>query len=119
MVSVLNSAQKKEFDQKGFILIRKFFDKEETSLLQQASYKDKNIKKILRLKSPFIEKSIYKSCIIKKNVVEKDFKEKNLRKILNFGHTFGHAYESALGYSSKLNHGEAVILGISLSLIHI
>ena len=49
----------------------------------------------------------------KKNVVEKDFKEKNLRKILNFGHTFGHAYESALGYSSKLNHGEAVILGIS------
>ena len=74
---------------------------------------NKNIKKILHLKSPFIEKSIYKSCIIKKNVVEKDFKEKNLRKILNFGHTFGHAYESALGYSSKLNHGEAVILGIS------
>ena len=74
---------------------------------------DKNIKKILHLKSPFIEKSIYKSCIIKKKVVEKDFKEKNLRKILNFGHTFGHAYESALGYSSKLNHGEAVILGIS------
>ena len=74
---------------------------------------DKNIKKILDLKSPFIEKSIYKSCIIKKNVVEKDFKEKNLRKILNFGHTFGHAFESALGYSSKLNHGEAVILGIS------
>ena len=36
-----------------------------------------------------------------------------MRKILNFGHTFGHAYESALGYSSKLNHGEAVILGIS------
>ena len=47
MVSVLNSAQKKEFDQKGFILIRNFFDKEETSLLQQASYKDKNIKKHL------------------------------------------------------------------------
>ena len=36
-----------------------------------------------------------------------------MRKILNFGHTFGHAYESSLGYSSKLNHGEAVILGIS------
>ena len=45
MVSVLNSVQKKEFDQKGFVLIRNFFDKEETSLLQQASYKDKNIKK--------------------------------------------------------------------------
>ena len=36
-----------------------------------------------------------------------------MRKILNFGHTFGHAYEASLGYSSKLNHGEAVILGIS------
>ena len=47
MVSVLDSAQKKEFDQKGFILIRNFFDKEETSLLQQASYKDENIKKHL------------------------------------------------------------------------
>ena len=33
MVSVLDSTQKKEFDQKGFILIRNFFDKEETSLL--------------------------------------------------------------------------------------
>jgi 3-dehydroquinate synthase len=35
-----------------------------------------------------------------------------VRKILNFGHTFAHAYEATLGYSKKLNHGEAVILGI-------
>ena len=74
---------------------------------------DKNIKQILSLKTNYIEKSIYKSCIIKKNVVEKDFKENGLRKILNFGHTFGHAYEASLDYSSTLNHGEAVILGIS------
>ena len=73
---------------------------------------NKNVEKILKLKRSYIEKSIYKSCIIKKNIVEKDFKEKNLRKILNFGHTFGHAYEASLGYSSKLNHGEGVILGI-------
>ena len=59
-----------------------------------------------------LEKAIYKSCKIKKNVVEKDEKEKGLRKILNFGHTFAHAYEATLGYSKKLNHGEAVILGI-------
>ena len=39
-----------------------------------------------------------------------------LRKILNFGHTFGHAYEASLKYSKKLNHGEAVILGIITSL---
>ena len=73
---------------------------------------NKNSKKILNLKSPFIEKSIYKSCLIKKKIVEIDEKEKNLRKILNFGHTFGHAYEATLKYSKKLNHGEAVLLGI-------
>ena len=72
----------------------------------------KNGSKILDLKSPFIEKAIYKSCFIKKKVVEADEKEMNLRKILNFGHTFAHAYEATLGYSKKLNHGEAVILGI-------
>ena len=77
---------------------------------------DRNIKKILNLKSPYIEKSIYESCKIKKDVVEKDENEKNLRKILNFGHTFAHAYEASLGYSKKLNHGEAVILGIRTAL---
>ena len=75
-------------------------------------YLDHNITDILKLKSPFIEKTIYKSCKIKKKVVEKDEREKNIRKILNFGHTFAHAYEASLGYSKKLNHGEAVLLGI-------
>ena len=73
---------------------------------------NKNISKILSLKSPFIEKSIYQSCTIKKKIVEIDEKENGLRKILNFGHTFAHAYEATLGFSKKLNHGEAVILGI-------
>ena len=72
---------------------------------------NKNGSKILNLKSPLIEKAIYQSCIIKKKVVEADEKEMGLRKILNFGHTFAHAYEATLGYSKKLNHGEAVILG--------
>ena len=68
--------------------------------------------KILNLQSPLIEKAIFKSCSIKKKVVETDEKEMGIRKILNFGHTFAHAYEATLGYSKKLNHGEAVILGI-------
>jgi 3-dehydroquinate synthase len=67
---------------------------------------------ILNLKSPSIERAIYRSCSIKKKVVEADEKEMNIRKILNFGHTFAHAYEATLNYSQKLNHGEAVILGI-------
>ena len=79
-------------------------------------YLNKNCFKILNLKSPYIEKAIFESCKIKKLVVEKDEKEKNMRKILNFGHTFAHAFEATLGYSQKLNHGEAVILGIVTSL---
>ena len=73
---------------------------------------NKNRNKILNLSSPFIEKAIYESCKIKKIIVEKDEKEENLRKILNFGHTFAHAYEATLNYSKRLNHGEAVLLGI-------
>ena len=79
-------------------------------------YLNKNAPKILSLKNPFIEKAIFESCKIKKLVVEKDEKEKGIRKILNFGHTFAHAYEAALGYSKKLNHGEAVILGMVSAL---
>ena len=73
---------------------------------------DKNVAKILKLENSLIKKVIYKSCIIKKNIIEKDEKENNLRKVLNFGHTFAHAFEATLKYSKKLNHGEAVLLGI-------
>ena len=77
---------------------------------------DDNINEILKLRSPTIEKSIYESCKVKKSIVEKDEKEKNLRKILNFGHTFAHAYEASLNFSKRLNHGEAVILGMKSAI---
>ena len=77
---------------------------------------DKNFINIVNLKSPFIEKAIFQSCKIKRLIVEKDEKETGPRKILNFGHTFAHAFEASLGYSKKLNHGEAVILGINTAL---
>ena len=80
------------------------------------NFLNKNFVNILKLKSPFIEKAIFESCRIKKLVVEKDEKENNHRKILNFGHTFAHAYEATLKYSKKLNHGEAVLLGINSAL---
>ena len=79
-------------------------------------YLNYNSEKILNLSTPFIQKAIFESCKIKKIVVEEDEKEKGIRKILNFGHTFAHAYEASLGYSKKLNHGEAVILGILSAL---
>ena len=57
-----------------------------------------------------IEKLIEESLKIKRYVVEEDEKEKGLRKILNFGHTLGHAIESEnLG---RLYHGECVALGM-------
>ena len=76
----------------------------------------KNFVGISDLKSPLIEKAIFESCKIKKNIVTKDENEKGLIKILNFGHTFAHAYEASLGYSKKLNHGEAVLLGMNTAL---
>ena len=50
---------------------------------------NKNFKNILACRKPFITKAIFESCKIKKRIVEKDEKEKNIRKVLNFGHTFG------------------------------
>ena len=69
------------------------------------------LKKYLR----FFDKIIYESAKIKAAVVSKDeFEKSGLRKILNFGHTFAHAFESNSAY--KLSHGKAVIAGIISAL---
>ena len=57
---------------------------------------------------------VQRSCEIKAAVVAEDEREAGLRAILNFGHTFGHAIESGLGYGSWL-HGEAVGCGMVLA----
>lgn len=57
-----------------------------------------------------IETIIIKSLLVKKNVVELDEKEQGIRKILNFGHTLGHAIEAE--NIGKLYHGECVALGM-------
>tara|TARA_B100001027_G_C16251527_1_gene324671 strand:- start:212 stop:1321 length:1110 start_codon:yes stop_codon:yes gene_type:complete len=80
------------------------------------NYLDKHNDKILNLENPYLINSIVASCKIKKNIIEKDVFEKNFRKTLNLGHTFGHAYEAASGYKKGLNHGEGVILGIKTSI---
>ncbi len=58
-----------------------------------------------------IDNIIYRSLLVKKDVVEQDEKEQNLRQILNFGHTIGHGVESLYGLSGLL-HGEAVAIGM-------
>lgn len=58
-----------------------------------------------------IDSVIEKSLLVKKAVVEQDEKEQGLRRVLNFGHTIGHAIETAMGLSDLL-HGECVALGM-------
>ena len=68
-----------------------------------------------------ISQAILRSCEIKAEVVAEDEKESGIRAILNLGHTFGHAIETAMGYGNWL-HGEAVAAGMvmatELSLKH-
>ena len=54
---------------------------------------------------------IARAAAIKAAVVSEDEFEHDLRKVLNFGHTFGHAFESTAGLAT-LRHGEAVALGM-------
>tara|TARA_Y100000590_G_scaffold341821_1_gene390114 strand:+ start:1404 stop:2516 length:1113 start_codon:yes stop_codon:yes gene_type:complete len=76
----------------------------------------KNGKKIIIKKNnKLLISAIIKSCKIKSKIVNRDEKEKNLRMILNFGHTFAHGFEGAKNFSKKLNHGEAVILGMMIA----
>ena len=58
--------------------------------------------------------AVKRSCEIKAMVVGQDERESNLRAILNFGHTFGHAIEAGLGYGQWL-HGEAVACGMVMA----
>jgi 3-dehydroquinate synthase len=74
-----------------------------------------NIKKIRSIDPRVLESVIFRSVSMKASIVSRDEKEESgLRKILNFGHTFGHAIESTLNY--KIKHGEAVTAGIVASL---
>ena len=65
---------------------------------------------ILELILPRLEKAILDSLRIKKKIVEQDEKEKGLRRLLNYGHTVGHALEKLTHY--HLSHGEAVAIGL-------
>jgi 3-dehydroquinate synthase len=58
------------------------------------------------------EHAIAIACRGKAGVVARDERETGERALLNLGHTFGHAFEAAAGFSDKLLHGEAVALGI-------
>ena len=56
--------------------------------------------------------AIHQSCSAKAAIVAEDETEQGVRALLNLGHTFGHALESATGYSNRLLHGEGVAIGM-------
>ena len=76
---------------------------------------EKNSKLILLKKDKALSYAILKSCKIKMYFAGKDTNEKNLRMVLNFGHTFAHAIEVKNKYSKSITHGEAVLSGIILA----
>ena len=74
-----------------------------------------NLDALLRLEPAAVAFAVQRSCEIKAAVVGQDERESGLRAILNFGHTFGHAIETGLGFGEWL-HGEAVGCGMVMAL---
>jgi 3-dehydroquinate synthase len=75
----------------------------------------KNCEAIKACDLSLMQRLVRRSIHIKKSIVTEDELDKGLRKQLNFGHTFGHALESAGNYI-RLHHGEAVGLGMLMAL---
>jgi 3-dehydroquinate synthase len=75
---------------------------------------DANLEALKRRDGAALRYAIKRSCEIKARVVGQDERESGLRAILNFGHTFGHAIETGLGYGTWL-HGEAVGCGMVMA----
>ena len=75
---------------------------------------EENLDALLARDKSALSHAIKRSCEIKAWVVSQDEREAGLRAILNFGHTFGHAIESGMGYGVWL-HGEAVGCGMVMA----
>lgn len=85
----------------GVILDATFFD-----------FLERNVEKINRRTDDALREIVARSCRLKADVVEKDeFERSGLRAVLNYGHTFAHAFEALYGYGELL-HGEAVSIGM-------
>ncbi len=85
----------------GVILDQEFFE-----------YLEANTEGILKREAEVLRHIIARSCQLKADVVEQDEEERTgLRAVLNYGHTFAHAYEALCGYG-ELMHGEAVSIGM-------
>jgi 3-dehydroquinate synthase len=76
------------------------------------AYLETNIEKVNAKDAAVLTHIVERCCRLKADVVEQDEREETgLRSILNYGHTFGHAFEAATGYETLL-HGEGVAIGM-------
>ncbi|MFA5145847.1 MAG: 3-dehydroquinate synthase [Candidatus Omnitrophota bacterium] len=76
-------------------------------------YLENNLRNIYAHRPEALELIVSRSSAIKARVVEADeFDRKGARVILNYGHTIGHAIETASGYSGRYSHGEAISIGM-------
>lgn len=73
-------------------------------------YLERNIEKVKSLDKKVIEEVVFQTVKVKAEVVAKDERDTGLRNILNYGHTIGHAIESASDF--KMSHGQAVAIGM-------
>lgn len=72
---------------------------------------EENLQSIFTADLDVLEEIVYRCSRIKADIVRQDERENRLRMVLNFGHTIGHAIETATNYK-KISHGEAVIWGM-------
>src|SRR5690242_746806 len=73
-----------------------------------------NMGRLLARDADALVHAVLRSVAIKAEIVAQDERESGLRRLLNFGHTFGHAIETGLGYGAWL-HGEAVAAGMAMA----
>ncbi len=106
-VDVLSTLSEREFRtglaemiKAGVIADRELFERLESSSLQE-----------LRTDKELLSELVYRAIKVKADIVERDERESGDRRKLNLGHTLAHAIEKCF---SKMNHGEAVAVGLSL-----
>ncbi len=82
---------------------------------QFLAYLERRLGEILKCRPDDLEHIVVQASRIKAQIVSRDEREKELRMVLNYGHTVGHALESATGYR-RFKHGEAVAWGMIAAL---
>jgi len=109
-ISLLETLPDKEFSA-GLAEVIKY------GLIRDANFfewLEDNIEGIIKRDTQLLIEAVARSCQNKADIVESDEFESGIRAILNLGHTFGHAIETATGYGKWL-HGEAIAIGMVMA----